>query len=78
MSIKNVKYEIKYPIVLSYNDYHEFDFAADVMSKTLNDDITYTEFGFDYMYYAAFHPANITLDTEEIQRLQFKYNVSPD
>lgn len=72
------EYKIKFPVVLTAEDYHQFDDMANVMSDTLNESIIYTEIGFDYRYFAAFHPRSITLDTEDLDSLRMKYNLEPD
>jgi len=72
------EYKVKFPIVMSAVDYHEFNDMANVMSETLDESIIYTEIGFDYHYYAAFHPRFITLDTEDLDSLRMKYNLESD
>lgn len=72
------EYTVKFPIVVSAEDYHEFNGIAEVIAIALNDEITHTEIGFDYLYYAAIHPMSYIMDTEELQLLQRQYNLSAE
>lgn len=73
-----VTYEVEYPIVLSFRDYHEFNIVAEAMSKLVDTKITYTEIGFDNEYYAAFHPDSLILDNEDMQRLRNEYQLEAE
>ena len=64
------QYTVNFPLVLTAKDYHDFDTIAEIMSKTLKENVEYTEIGFDFLYYAAFYPKSYELTDSEIETLQ--------
>ena len=59
-------YKIKFPLLQSALDYHEFSSMAKSMSAVLSDNITYYEIGYnDMSYWAIFYPKSMKM-TEEI------------